>query len=136
MAYVDYEFYQNEYYGDIINEIDFRRLSARASDKLDELTYYRLVDGLPDDEALVKRIKKAVCGLAEKLNDISIAESMLRSNGGNEVKSVSSGSESITYMSGSESTVNLADKKVQQEVLYATVAGYLVETGLLYAGID
>lgn len=110
MAYVDYEFYTKSF-GNIVSETDFPRLAERASDFVDTMTFDRLVDGLPTNERSQKRIKKAVCSLAELMYQIELAEknatnaavsgaSTAIGSGGSTtgiVTSVSSGSESISY---------------------------------------
>lgn len=130
MAYCDYTFYKSEYLGNVITETDFPRLIERASEKLDALTFDRLTDGLPDDTRTAKRIKKAVCALAEKIADFELADATLRNNGGLAVSSVSSGSESIHYASNA-----VVSEKDQNKELYNTVREYLSDTGLLYAGL-
>ena len=50
------------------------RLAERASDFIDRLTFDRLADGLPSDDRQQKRIKKAVCAVAEMLYQIDVAE--------------------------------------------------------------
>ena len=110
MAYADYEFYTTSYFGSVVPETDFPRLAERASDFVDTMTFDRLVDGLPTDKRSRKRIKKAVCSLAELMYQIELAEknainqasaSVTDTNVGNIstgiVTSVSSGSESISY---------------------------------------
>lgn len=111
MAYADYEFYTTSYFGSVVPEADFPRLAERASDFVDTMTFDRLVDGLPENERSQKRIKKAVCSLAELLYQIELAEknaanaaasgtSTTIGSGGSTtgiVTSVSSGSESISY---------------------------------------
>ena len=111
MAYADYEFYTTSYFGSVVPETDFPRLAERASDFVDTMTFDRLVDGLPTNERSQKRIKKAVCSLAEKMYQIELAEknatnaavsgtSTAIGSGGSTtgiVTSVSSGSESISY---------------------------------------
>ena len=110
MAYADYEFYTTSYFGTVVPETDFPRLAERASDFVDTMTFDRLVDGLPTDEHSQKRIKKAVCSLAELMYQIELAEknainqasaNVTDTNVGNIstgiVTSVSSGSESISY---------------------------------------
>lgn len=111
MAYADYEFYTTSYFGSVVPESDFPRLAERASDFVDTMTFNRLVDGLPTNERSQKRIKKAVCSLAEKMYQIELAEknatnaavsgtSTVIGSGGSTtgiVTSVSSGSESISY---------------------------------------
>ena len=111
MAYTDYEFYTTSYFGNVVPETDFPRLAERASDFIDTMTFDRLVDGLPSNERSQKRIKKAVCSLAELMYQIELAEknaanaaasgtSTTTGSGGSTtgiVTSVSSGSESISY---------------------------------------
>lgn len=111
MAYADYEFYTTSYFGSVVPETDFPRLAERASDFVDLMTFDRLVDGLPTNERSQKRIKKAVCSLAELMYQIELAEknatnaavggtSTVIGSGGSTtgiVTSVSSGSESISY---------------------------------------
>lgn len=109
MAYADYKFY-TESFGNVVPETDFPRLAEKASDFVDAMTFDRLVDGLPTDERSQKRIKKAVCSLAELMYQIELAEknainqasaNVTDINVGNIstgiVTSVSSGSESISY---------------------------------------
>lgn len=109
MAYADYKFYI-ESFGNVVPETDFSRLAERASDFVDLMTSDRLVDGLPTNERSQKRIKKAVCSLAELMYQIELAEknainqasaNVTDINVGNIstgiVTSVSSGSESISY---------------------------------------
>ena len=111
MAYADYEFYTTSYFGNVVPGADFPRLAERASDFVDTMTFDRLVDGLPTNERSQKRIKKAVCSLAELMYQIELAEknaanaaasgtSTTIGTGGSTtgiVTSVSSGSESISY---------------------------------------
>lgn len=111
MAYADYDFYTTSYFGSVVPEADFPRLAERASDFVDTMTFDRLVDGLPTDARSKKRIKKAVCSLAELMYQIELAEknatnaavsgaSTAIGSGGSTagiVTSVSSGSESISY---------------------------------------
>lgn len=111
MAYADYDFYTTSYFGSVVPETDFPRVAERASDFVDTMTFDRLVDGLPENERSQKRIKKAVCSLAELMYQIELAEknatnaavsgtSTAIGSGGSAtgiVTSVSSGSESISY---------------------------------------
>ena len=109
MAYADYKFY-TESFGNVVPETDFPRLAERASDFVDTMTFDRLVDGLPTNERSQKRVKNAVCSLAELMYQIELAEknainqasaNLTDTNVGNistgVVTSVSSGSESISY---------------------------------------
>lgn len=111
MAYADYEFYTTSCFGSVVPEADFPRLAERASDLVNTMTFDRLAGGLPENERSQKRIKKAVCSLAELMYQIELAEknaanaaasgtSTTIGSGGSTtgiVTSVSSGSESISY---------------------------------------
>lgn len=189
MSYCDYDYYTNEYYGNIITEDDFPRYVDRASDKLDKFIFGRLdvdvseiendvpitstipsftttIPSMPVkyaynlyysdteeplDVKLEKKVKKAVCKLAEILYDIDMAEKASRESIGFEksvdgqqhgklIKSISSGSESITYSEGNTASSSLVgavltDKKTQEQLFFDTIRDYLTGTGLLYAGI-
>lgn len=164
MAYADYKFY-TESFGNVVPEADFPRVAERASDFVDLMTSDRLVDGLPINERLQKRIKKAVCSLAELMYQIELAEknatnaaasgaSTTIGSGGSTtgvVTSVSSGSESISYAtpqqkaSGAKewSAVYAAAGDVQKtnDLLYKTalplLMGVMTDDGIpvLYAGV-
>lgn len=164
MAYTNYEFYKEQYFGTIIPEADFPRLAERASDFIDTLTFDRLVDGLPTDERAAMKVQKAVCAVAETLYQIGLAEQQaLSAASGTSTKtgvmsgttgvitSKSSGSESISYASPSElagsakewSAVYAAagDTAATNKVLTGAALPYLSSvmddngTCLLYAGV-
>ena len=165
MAYADYDFYTTSYFGNVVPETDFPRLAERASEFVDTMTFDRLVDGLPANERSQKRIKKAVCSLAEILYQIELAEknaadaaasgtSTTIGSGGSTtgvVTSVSSGSESISYATPQQigasakewSAVYAAAGDVQKtnDLLYKTalplLMGVRTDDGIpvLYAGV-
>lgn len=128
MAYTDYTFYKDRYFGEIIPETDFPRLAEKASDFMDTITFDRLVDGLPTDERAAMKVQKAVCAVAETLYQIGLAEQQaLSAASGTSTKtgvmsgttgvitSKSSGSESISYASPSE----LAGSAKEWSAVYA-----------------
>lgn len=165
MAYADYEFYTTSYFGSVVPETDFPRLAEKASDFIDTMTFNRLVDGLPVNERSQKRIKKAVCSLAELMYQIELAEknatnaavsgtSTAIGSGGSTtgiVTSVSSGNESISYATPQQigasakewSAVYAAAGDVQKmnDLLYKTALPLLMgvrkDDGIpiLYAGM-
>jgi hypothetical protein len=103
------------------------------------------------DDTLTEKIKKAVCRIAELLNDIELSENASRQsigyeqteagNRGKVISSVSSGNESISYQSGTTSSTTtlagavLTDKKAQDVLFLECAREYLGGTGLLYAGL-
>lgn len=165
MAYADYEFYTTSYFGSVVPETDFPQMAEKASDFVDTMTFDRLVDGLPTNERSQKRIKKAVCSLAELMYQIELAEknatnaaasgaSTTIGSGGSAtgvVTSVSSGSESISYATPQQigasakewSAVYAAAGDVQKtnDLLYKTalplLMGVRTDEGasILYAGM-
>lgn len=158
MAYADYQFYTEKYYGDAVPESDFQKYAERASDRIDAITFDRLVNGFPEEERAVTKVKKAVCAVAEALYQIDqIKKASIESVGtvtredgtvvSKAVSSVSSGSESISFATGSsggaESIYGQAavDKKVESVLLYQVATEYLSGVTdnkgicLLYAGM-
>jgi hypothetical protein len=155
MAYTTYDFYKDTYYGTAIAQADFDRLESRACDKLDTMTFDRLVSGLPADTRSGIKVQKAVCAVADKLQEIETAEKMAQSGGfttdesgnlvGKIATSKSSGSESISFSATSsiKSAVLSAvgDTQAQNRLCYDTAKEYLTgvtdDCGvlLLYAGL-
>lgn len=157
MAYTDYEFYKNKFYGDTVPESDFLKYAERASDRIDQYTFDRLVDGLPDDERVKTKVQKAVCAVADTMYQIDqIKKASMDTVGtiqkedgtvvNKAVSSVSSGNESISYATGSNISGNVyaqasMDKKVENALLLNVATEYLAgatnDKGicLLYAGL-
>lgn len=142
MAYTNYEFYKEQYFGTIIPEADFPRLAERASDFIDTITFDRLVDGLPAEERAATKVQKAVCAVAETLYQIGLAEQQALSAASGTstqagvmsgttgvITSKSSGSESISYASPSE----LAGSAKEWSAVYAA-AGDAGATNKVLAG--
>nr|DAN96373.1 MAG TPA: Head Tail Connector Protein [Caudoviricetes sp.] len=157
MAYTDYEFYKSKFYGDTVPESDFLKYAERASDRIDQYTFGRLVDGLPDDERVKTKVQKAVCAVADTMYQIDqIKKASMDTVGtiqkedgtvvNKAVSSVSSGNESISYATGSNISSNVyakasMDKKVENALLLNVATEYLAgatnDKGvcLLYAGL-
>ena len=134
MGYTTYEFYKDEYYGDSIEESLFPKWESRATDRLDELTYGNITaDAL---EEYSEKIQKATCALADLLYKIDYKTNHANDTNGGNVKSMSSGGQSISF--GSNETLIdkvLNDNVAQNRLCSDTVCEYLSGTGLLYAGI-
>lgn len=66
MAYADYSFYTDQYYGDQISETDFPRLAERATDFVRAYTY-----GISDKVSgfALEMVQKCTCAIAEIAND-------------------------------------------------------------------
>lgn len=134
MEFTTYEFYSNTYHGDSVSEPSFAKWLVRATDKLQAICYGRI-----DEKALVEypeQIAKATCALIDAmylLNDATVNKNSAEY--GN-VKSMSSGGQSISF--GTNETVidkAIGDTKEKERYLYDTVADYLGGTGLMYGGV-
>lgn len=134
MSYADYEFYSTVYLGNEIEEVDFPKLSLRASSYIDYLTMGK-AEKAPDDQA----VKLACCAIAEQYQLIDRARGLtlngLSRSGGAELQSQSVGSWSKTYRSAGESAQSaMSALSAAQAELYKIATAYLSGTGLLYRG--
>ena len=135
MGYTAFEFYRDSYYGDSIEESLFPKWEDRASMKLDQLTYGNIND---DTQAeFDEKIQKATCALADLLYQIDYKTVHANDPKNGNVKSMSSGGQSISFGSN-ETLVDkvLGDKVAQNRLCYDAVCEYLSGTGLLYAGVE
>lgn len=123
--YADYSFYTNEYFGNVITEAEFERLSTRASAFLD---YY--TRGKAKSNADLPALKMACCAIAEQQKQVeSTIENASQSGSG--IKSESVGSYSVTYQTAAEKTTAAEAARLT----FASIAQqYLADTGLLYRG--
>ena len=133
MVYTTFEFYKNSYYGDSVEESLFPKWEDKASMKLDQLTYGNINDDTRTE--FDERIQKATCALADLLYKIDYKTAHANDPQEGNVKSMSSGGQSISFGSN-ETLVDkvLNDKTAQNRLCYDTVCEYLSGTGLLYAG--
>ena len=152
MAYADYQFYTDAYFGDVLTAENADRWLSRASDTLDTLTFQRLTSAFPTIEAHAEKVKKAVCAVAEALvfvdqqRQAASAQKAADGSYRGAVASISSGRESISYTSnGNSGTVYAAaaaDADALQSVLWDAAARYIANIpdangiNLLYAGGD
>lgn len=135
MAYADYTFYTEQYFGTALSEADFLRLSTKASSFLD---YY--TKGKSKENAELEALKMACCELAEQYQMIELAKNAavksLSATGENgELQSQTVGSYSVTYRSAGDSAANAysASQEFNKE-LAAIAQRHLAGTGLLYRG--
>lgn len=129
MAYATYNEYVTVYFGNAIEETDFDKWISKASDELDIMTHNRLIDYYPTDATTIVKIKKCVCELAELLFDVNNYRTSLRlnSNGASGlIKSVSAGSESITYATTDSSYFKMVnDESALSHSLYKIALRHL-----------
>lgn len=128
MGYVDYNFYVNDYYGDTIPESSFLKYCDKAESYLHQFTYRRLAAKLPTKRGTAKQVKKCICELAEQLYALEqyLKSTTIQEDGKTKmVKSVSAGSESVTY-AGSDTPYAAMAKSPKEvtELLYRITVRY------------
>lgn len=103
MAYADYTFYTDVYYGDQISEEEFPKLSERASDYIRATT-----QGVSDkvEGRQLDAVKKATCAVAEIIQDENRMVNKTFSEG-QSVSSETVGSWSRSFRSTSLSSTEL-----------------------------
>lgn len=152
MAYADFTFYTESFYGDTLTEENANKWLERASDKLDAFTFRRLTSAFPTEAAHVVKVKKAVCAIADALYLIDlqrIAASAQQAPDGSyrgAITSISSGKESISYAVNGAASASVyaaaaASADAQTALLRDIAATYLSNipdnngVNLLYAGV-
>ena len=150
MAYADFDFYINRYYGSELTEADAPKWLERASDAVDSVTFHRLEKGMPGEESQITRVKKAVCALADVLYRVEqqrVATAARKDVQGNlrpAVSSMTSGKESVSYSQSMDVSVYAkaaSDSAALNVLLQHEAERYLANTpdadgvNLLYAGV-
>lgn len=131
MSYTTFDFYKNTYFGSSIAEKDFPRVSERASEYVDHLTFNRI-----DEENLQKytvQIQKLCCSIADFLNDIDIYNVSISNNDDNRILSSKTvGSISVTYASKVSYVESYITDNSKIDIhIYELASRYLADTGLL-----
>lgn len=131
---VTYDYYSTEYYGDSVDESSFEKWERRAVDKLKYLCSGNLTDEAIEQNE--EKIKKAVCSLIDLLFQIDDATKSVNDPAKANIKSMSSGGQSVSF--GNNDTLitkALSDKVAQNRLMIDAVVEYLNDTGLLYKGV-
>jgi hypothetical protein len=135
MGFVNYSFYVGVYYGDSVEEPSFPKWESRAADKLQALCYGRINEDVLREYGAA--IQKAECAVMDLMYQLDVASRNANTVEHGNVKSMSSGGQSISFGDNSTCiTSALADKQKQERLLYEAAADYLSDTGLLYAGVE
>lgn len=158
MAYADEKYYTEMWMTGAIPVENLEGYLSRASMEIDNITFGRLRKGLPEDKYYQDRIRSAVCETADLLYSYNMADNLamqalkeMNSKDISEkgIKSISDGTESVTYNTGSDLATQakamfpeLASTKTERsKVIMHTIRRYLVGipdvegTNLLYAGV-
>lgn len=130
MAYADYAYYTNEFYGTAIAEADFPGLSVRASQMVDYYTSGRARTATDSD---LIAVKNATCALAEVIQDENrLTAATFTSDRASQVQSETVGSWSRSYGSAAATGTDLdmiAGRKKDAVLMYLGNTGMLQATG-------
>lgn len=132
--FTTYEYYINNYYGDVIDAPAFSKWASKASDKLQYFCSNRINEYYLD--VFSDAIQNATCALAEALYKLNYAEINATSTEHGNIKSMSSGGQSVTF--GNNETIYntiLGNEKAQKQHLYNIAKEHVGYTGLMYAGV-
>lgn len=132
-AITTYNFYTTQYYGETIAEAQFNKWLSKATDKLQYLCNGRIDNAVLTTFSIP--IQKATCALMDVMYNIEQATQNASNPEGGNVKSISSGSESVTFNDNGTLVSNVIGNKIlQNRLMLDTIADYLADTGLMYAG--
>ncbi len=117
MAYANYEDYTTIYFGNVVPENEFARVSERASEYLEYVTYKSIVKAEPTQDII-----KCTCAIAEAIykNEQTLACGDLQK------ASEKVGEYSVSYITTNNATLEHKQADI--------VRRYLADTGLLYRG--
>lgn len=130
---VTYEYYRTNFYGEIIEENSFAKWQKRSTNKLNQLIFGKAEQAA---EVFPDKIGDAICALADCMYLVDKERSRaLEPSAESNIKSMSSGGESITFDVPKSIYQAVLQSKLEENKLYrTTIAEYLHGTGLLYAG--
>lgn len=157
MSYVDFEYYQTKYGGSLFeSEEDFAPYERKAERRINAITSNRILfySQTESEDAWWDNIKDCTCEIAELLKNVSEYSAAVNNFGviantdgtvkGKMIKSMTSGSESVSYDAGASSStfVELAKSEIAlNRKCYDIASNYLTgmvdsrNENLLYMGV-
>ncbi|KGL45404.1 hypothetical protein EP56_07555 [Listeriaceae bacterium FSL A5-0209] len=128
MPYVEQAFYDNDYFGETVDAKLFDKLEARARDKIDQMTFYKVQrNGLESYSQFIQtQVKKAVCAQIEYFIELGGTTAVAVNN----PDTVSIGRTSVKSNEFASTAIG-----TDQNVYSPDARKYLAPTGLLYAGV-
>lgn len=145
-SYADFDFYSNQYLGNRIRtETEFQRYALRASRFMDLFTFNQMIGNLPSDADALYLIHSACCALADDIQELDSIRQKTGSGssaGGDYIKSMTSGGESITFGQSALTQAATGDQMAVSRYLNARAKTYLSGVSddqghcYLYGGLD
>lgn len=144
MAYVTYKFYEENHIGSAVGESDFAKYEMAAEQIINHYTYHRIAkNGLPTAEYENNCVLNCMCRLIDAIAGVEEykAAGKISEDGRNKlVKSISAGSESISYAT-TEGTYAQSSKDngttLYKCIVHECLTGIAGDDGicLLYGGV-
>lgn len=126
MIYADYNYYSNDYGGVIIPEVEFKRVIKKVSRYIDRFTFGRITEG---EISNYPPLPDCACEMAETVYRMQGSSGTEKEKKSEEIDGYS-----VTYVTeGKEG--ELAEDRLKNK-LYSIAELYLINTGLLYCGVD
>ena len=134
MMYADFAYYSGNYGGSLIPENDFDHYSAKASDRIDAVTFGRLENGIPDEFS--EKVKRCTCELAEIIYIYSTISKSSVSAENSSISSEKIGEYSVQYTSSADRiSAQFSSYRDFDGICNDTIRRHLSRTGLLYRGV-
>jgi hypothetical protein len=128
--YVDFTYYSTSFGGSTILEADFNKYERKARVFLDSITFNRLQD---DATLITDAVKDCLCEMMEKSFGLEQEEA---ATGGKLIASETVDGFTQTYAIADGEKNEIDKSKIDKIKLYNIAREYLVNTGLLYRGVD
>ena len=124
MVYATYDYYEDEYGGSVLSDTDFPYFVRKASAYIDQFTFGRINEGNVNK---FPSLPACTCDIAEMIFFAKVKD-------GKEKKSEITDGYSVTYVT--EGTDGMIAEEKLKRKLYSIAKLYLINTGLLYCGVD
>ena len=122
MVYANFRYYETKYFGTSVPEEEFSRIVKKASQYIDHFTFGRITE---ENMGEYPTLPDCACDMCDAIF-------MAQKN--KEKKSENTDGYSVTYVTEGVDGETL--ERMLEKKLYSIAKLYLLETGLLYCGID
>lgn len=135
--YADYEFYKNEYFGELVDDTEFPKYESRTRNELDYYTCDRILHVKRED--VMNKVKMCQCKLIDLFKNYDqeikkIQEYEEKTIKGSVVSSETVGKHSVSFQKATLKDVKAVKEELEQEISMI-IRRDLSITGLLYRGV-
>lgn len=134
--YAGYEFYKDEYFGELVIETDYPKYELKARNELDYYTRMRIP--YVKKETILNKVKMCQCKLIDLLYNYDQEVQKIKEYEDKSVEGIKAsetvGKQSISYQKASLRSIEVVKNELQQDI-FKTIQKDLAFTGLLYRGV-